>query len=319
MINQSNTIILVPPAGQYPKKLYLSISQKGYKVFYSMRGKKNIVYRFIRSFSMKYKLVLRKICYGSWKKENLCKHDNILIFHDKYSYLIIDYIRNGLSFKGNIILFYLDPITDHRLFESCKIDIGEEIRKNSINIYSFEKKDCVKFGIKYNSLFFFKEDLHAFSEVTSDIFFIGTDKNRLKEILEIQSVLEKGDLKCEIHICKYNGVASTYGKAINYKYQKFISYEELLKKIGSTRCVLDISPDQQNDITLRVLEALFYRKKVITNNKFISNYSFYNSANIFIWGQDSQEKIKDFIYSQFEEDSSEEIEDYDFDKWIGRF
>ena len=39
----------------------------------------------------------------------------------------------------------------------------------------------------------------------------------------------------------------------------------------------------QGGLTIRTLEALFYNKKLITNNESITEYDFYNADNIFIY------------------------------------
>ena len=319
MLKKENTIIVIPPAGTYPKKLYDAISAKGYAVFPSMQGGRNVIYRFIRSYSMKYNLRIQKCVYGDWKNVDLKKIEVILFFHDKYSYLLIKYLRRKLLYKGKIYLYYMDPIRTSGAIDCRKIDIKAEILSNDIDVFSFEKRDCEEYGFKFNTLFFFKEDIKGCLKHETDVFFIGTDKNRLQALLKIKEILDELGIKSDIHICKYNGRASKYGKSIGYKYSKYISYEQLLEKVLSTKCVLDIVPENQEEVTLRVYEALFYKKKIITNNSNVKQYAFYSPHNIFIWGVDNISGLKDFIYGKFDESLQKEIDELDFDKWLRRF
>ena len=67
------------------------------------------------------------------------------------------------------------------------------------------------------------------------------------------------------------------------------------------------------------MEALFFEKKLITNNKDIKNYDFYNPSNIFILGENNIEDIKEFINKPYEKVEQKIIDYYDFEQWLSRF
>ena len=75
----------------------------------------------------------------------------------------------------------------------------------------------------------------------------------------------------------------------------------------------------QEGLTLRVLEALFYSKKLITNNKNIKKYDFYNPNNIFIWGVDDEKNLLNFINSDYITIEENILNRYSYDSWINRF
>lgn len=317
MINSNNTLIILPPAGLYSQKLEESISRCGYKVVRSMSGKRNLAMRFFRSLSMKYKLSMQSFFYGKWNRINLDEFENILIFHDKYSYPIIKYLQGEKGYSGIIFLYYMDPMSTSGASDCNDIRISEN---NKLKIYSFEKNDCKEYGYHYNSLFFFKEDVRTENEYWSDVFFIGTDKGRLEHLLSIQKVLEKEGINIDMHICRYGRKASKYAREIGYRYKKPIPYEKLLMKLMHTRCVLDIAPENQEEVTLRVYEAIFCKKKVITNNPNVRKYQFYDRNNIFIMGEDSESELKAFVMGEFiESEKTRTIWDMDFERWVERF
>ena len=61
------------------------------------------------------------------------------------------------------------------------------------------------------------------------------------------------------------------------------------------------------------------KKKLITNNKDIINYDFYNSNNIFVLGEDNLDNIKEFIEKEYVEIDEKIINYYDFYEWLKRF
>ena len=70
--------------------------------------------------------------------------------------------------------------------------------------------------------------------------------------------------------------------------------------LSQSNCILDYNQEGQVGLTLRPMEALFLEKKLITNNKDIKNYDFYNPSNIFILGENNIEDIKEFINKPYE-------------------
>ena len=69
---------------------------------------------------------------------------------------------------------------------------------------------------------------------------------------------------------------------------------------------------------MRVMEALFTHKKIITNNKLIVDYDFYCPENFFIINVDPIEKLKEFMDTPYKEPSEEVKMRYDFDNFISR-
>lgn len=99
----------------------------------------------------------------------------------------------------------------------------------------------------------------------------------------------------------------------------FVEYDDYLQNLRESKAILEIVPENVVGLTIRTMEALFFNKKLITNNKDIKNYDFYNPNNIFIIGEDSEDKIKQFINSPFELIDRKIVEYYDFENWIKRF
>lgn len=77
--------------------------------------------------------------------------------------------------------------------------------------------------------------------------------------------------------------------------------------------------DGTNGITLRVLESLFFEKKLITNNINIINCEFYNKNNIFIINKDNLDDLNDFLKSEYKKIDKKIINYFDYESWLNRF
>ena len=71
----------------------------------------------------------------------------------------------------------------------------------------------------------------------------------------------------------------------------------------TSRCVLDSAQDGQLGLTIRVLEALGAKKKLITTNEDVINYDFYKPENIYVYegkiDLNLTKKSSYFIFSNF--------------------
>ena len=101
-------------------------------------------------------------------------------------------------------------------------------------------------------------------ENASDVFFVAQAKDRLPMILDVFERLSAAGLKCNFHITGVPESEQRYSDVIHYN--RWISYDEVLQHVKNTKCVLEILPFGQHYSSLRVCEALWYHKKLLTTN-----------------------------------------------------
>ena len=83
----------------------------------------------------------------------------------------------------------------------------------------------------------------------------------------------------------------------------------------NSRCILDSPQSGQLGLTIRVLEALGAKKKLITTNKDIVNYDFYHPENIYVYdGKVDLENI--FFTSEYFEIDYEIYKKYSLESWL---
>ncbi|WP_406546672.1 hypothetical protein [Succinimonas sp.] len=117
------------------------------------------------------------------------------------------------------------------------------------------------------------------------VFFCGScDKKRLIRISGIKKQLESSGISVSLYICLEEGAQPEELEA--FVYEKRLSYPEYLKMAASASAILEIMRSNSTGMTLRPFEALFFRKKLITDNPLIREADIYHSDNIFLLGED---------------------------------
>lgn len=245
-----------------------------------------------------YKLDSNRISYflEDWK-DDITQYDNVIIFDSGYRKGISSYIKRKNP-KCKIILYYWNIIKEDN--EKFLKD------KNIDEIWTFDIKDSTKYNIKYNPQFYTKNIVLEEQDKEIELYFLGKDKGRRKDILDIEEKMRQ------------YGIITNF-TIVENKLKNPVPYDEYLKKIKKTKAILDVLDPRQEGLTLRSLEALFLNKKLITTNKRIKELDFYNRQNIFILEEDKIENIKEFINSKNEKIDEKIIDYYDFSNWRERF
>ena len=291
----ARTIIIYDSVQYFVPKM----KEKGIRCFSSFR-RVTKVEKILRKLSLK--MNLKKMWYGDWKKY-IKEIDTVIIFAtNRYDY--IEYLAD-CNPEARIIVWYWNPV--FRCFDPRNL-----LRKN-IEYWSFDKNDCIKYNLQYNSTFYFDNiKLEKKNKVKNDVVFIGADKGRKSALDVISEDLAKRGLKSLFHIVPDKN-------SPNQQNIKPLAYIDYLKLISESSVILDYLQAGQAGATLRPMESIFFQKKLITNDPNIKQESFYRPANVFILGEDNFENIKDFVDGSYQELTSESIAYFDFSNWLNRF
>lgn len=251
----------------------------------------SFLFRLLRKLNM----LNNSLCFGKWKyKVKKCNY--IILGENGYTPNISKYIKKKNP-KCKIIMYYWNILNDEykKILEDKNID----------EFWTFDKSEAEKYNLKYNPQFYSKKIISPNTEIKQDVVFMGRAKDRKKELKKLEEIIKKLSIKTNFFIIE--------------KEKDLIKYNEYLKQVYASKCILDYNQEGQVGLTLRPMEALFYQKKLITNNKDIINYDFYNSNNIFILGIDDMNKIKEFIDSPYQEIDEKIVNYYDYESWLKRF
>lgn len=153
-------------------------------------------------------------------------------------------------------------------------------------VYTFDDFDAKEFGWRNIEKCYFstsrlpEKSPEENARITSDAFFVcGLKEGREKLILDL---FKKG----ESHGARMDFVLSCMNKE-QFKSRKFadkityikkwIPYAQVLERTMRTNCIVEILQKNQQSQSVRYFEALYFNKKLLTNNPHISELPYYNS------------------------------------------
>lgn len=244
----------------------------------------------------------------------------------------VDYILNKVNIKNskeNTMIIFDAPIWIENIsyirkkYNNIKIIFWfwniikektplAEIKDNCDKVYVFDESEAKKHRLDYHPQFYWiKEQPTELLE--NDIFFIGRNKGRLSTIESIYMECLSKDFKVNFYVVKDK--KNDVSELLDLK-NKGLKYSEVLKEIIKSKCILDINQNGQAGLTIRALEALFLKKKLITNNRDLIKYDFYHKENILIIDENNIEIERDFLNSEFVEIDDNIVEKYTTDSWI---
>nr|MCR4860735.1 hypothetical protein [Bacteroidales bacterium] len=76
--------------------------------------------------------------------------------------------------------------------------------------------------------------------------------------------------------------------------ESLLPYRAVIDMVKDADILLDIYTDPEAGLSLRPMEAMFFGKKLITNNLGILSADFYSPANIYVLGHDGR-SLREFV------------------------
>lgn len=238
--------------------------------------------------------------YGIWLSREFKKsvdEQEIILFDSLLNIPAANYIKRKYP-SLRVIYYFWNHINN-----------PEELKLLSpgIEIWSYDKEDCKKYGLNYNTQFYFSalgDYRQTDYEIKWDFYFVGADKGRKKELEELETVLSQ-DFSCNFHITQDLAKKNT-----------FIPYCQVVDDMRASRCIIDVLPSVQTGMSIRPLEAICLKKKLLTNFKGIRDFEFYHPDNVFIIGEDDFDNLKTFMDRPF---VPVDFSYFDFQNWLQRF
>ena len=234
---------------------------------------------------------------------------------DYETIIIIDSTKDTLN-QSKIIENHVSPKTKliFYMVNMASYTSNLDLFSNRWTKWSFSRKDSLKNGLKYGETFFFKgfsENLPTVKTVY-DSFFIGLDKGRLRYLNQTKKQYEDLGLHSLFYIV--DNVKALFNK----KYKKRLDYYAVIDLVNSSRSITEIVISGQEGLTLRAMESIFLKKKLITNNPEIRNKNIYNPNNIFILGKDNLKDLPSFLEKPYQDIDNKIVDSYIYSNWLKR-
>ena len=199
------------------------------------------------------------------------------------------------------------------------------------NIYTFDRIDCEKNKIySFLPLFYTRnyEEVgrkETDKEFEYDVSYIGTAhpqkllmvnemSNKLKDILKKQYIYHYMPSKLKFLYHKLTSKEYKNVKLSDLKLEK-VPLDKMMEIFEKSKCIFDAPQQGQNGLTIRTIECLGAKRKLITTNKDIKNYDFYNENNIYVYDGEVDVGSK-FFKTNFEELPKEVYEKYSLRNWL---
>ena len=258
----------------------------------------NIFVRLVREFVFRLRLPFKKAFYN---KKAILPDKKFIIVLDPL--ITKDYLlwlqKNNPNAK--IILQYVNR-------EDTTIrakDVPE-----GIELWSYDKIDCETYNMKYYGPGYLSGYVFDGTkcEKEYDVVFVGRDKGRLKQILDIEKKMNDLGLRTFFYIC----ADRWHLKFKNRHYKRLMSYDDYLDHVMKSKAILNVTRNDQEAITLRELECVFGSVKCVTTNNFIKKFDLYDSTRFFVL-HDNYDELVGFLNEPIKKCTREELKKYDFD------
>lgn len=145
-------------------------------------------------------------------------------------------------------------------------------------VYAFDPSDAQKYNFCYSPLIYSYNEIDVKNK--NGVFYVGRAKDRYNMLIDVYNKIKELNIDREFYIFGVPTDKQEYKDEI--KYNKYISYEECLKNIQESDCLLDIIQGESEGFTIKTCEAVYYDKLLITTNKNVKKAPFYDERYILV-------------------------------------
>lgn len=254
--------------------------------YFPLKSERTLYFKVLREIAKKSKIANRM--YKKYVEKYYC---NML---DKYKNIKFDYflVVAGQEFSKE----FIQELKRKNTKIKCILFLWDKLEyttlANSVDefdyIFSFDPDDCKKYGFIFRPSFYLdilEEKIISWNKRKYDIFYIGALRNKERyEIVErIYEYAKNNNLKyfLKLYVDKKNEKYLPKNYIADIVTKEKISYEENMKLMKDSRVVLDMNFSKQLGLTLRSIESIGSKTKVITTNNQIKEYDFYDQNNIY--------------------------------------
>lgn len=234
--------------------------------------------------------------------------DRVILIDDKHQQILkalIAAMPKGVERN----LFYWTPIS--QMYKKYSLSVARRrvmSKAKLFKIYGFDEGDRRFYDelIPHSSFYRYvkEEERMSVEEFESDFFFIGYDKGRTEMLQQLSKQIEKQGM--------------SFNCIVLQRREPGYSYRETLEMMQKSKCVVDVTLNQRG-ISLRPLEALYFHRKLLTNNVYVKEEPLYHPDNVFILGEDNIDSLKTFLNKPLHDMPSSVFDYYDINNWVRRF
>lgn len=177
-------------------------------------------------------------------------------------------------------------------------------------VYSYDRLDVETYGLEFLTNYIFDESKN---ENNKQLFFnISTYDYRFEAMENIAKYINEKKWSNEILVLGSNDLKSDYVTIIHDQ----IPVDQVAEKIKNSKIIIEVQREEQVGLSFRVFEALGHRKKLITTNKDVVNYDFYNPNNILVIDKNNINIPNEFVTTNYQEVDEIILNKYRLKNWV---
>lgn len=321
-----NILLITPNFFDYPAQICEELERLGHKVdWYDDRPSSNSFVKAIIKVNKSLINGIIKRYFSSIMHEISCKHYDLvlLISGQSLSFTedMMDQLRRSQK-QAEFVLYQWDSMRNFPYIA--------RIQKYFDRCYSFDPQDVKEnLNLRFLPLFYTKKyadiGTKKVSEYKYDCIFVGTaHPKKYRFIKEMSQKLFDIYKKQFIYFYFPSRLVYIYRRLLNpefknARYSEFhfdpVKAEKMDELLTQAKCVLDSAQQGQMGLTIRVLETLGAKRKLITVNSDVRNYDFYCAENIYVY-EGKFDKEDPFFNCPFKEIEKKIYEKYSLNNWL---
>lgn len=216
--------------------------------------------------------------------------------------------------------WFWDPIRSYRKSPLSRLVYKQWLKRSGLEAWTFDPRDARQFDIGLIEQVFRHDPAADGAPDTKDIdlYFIGTDKGRMDELMQWKDLFERNGRSTHFHIVgDRRKVYSPEHRALVT--DAWIPYAANIALARRARVILELLQGTQSGPTMRAIEALFFGSKLITNNLSIVDCEFYDPSRVFVIGRDRTEDLQRFLDTPAVPASAALLRKHEIRTWLDKF
>lgn len=282
-------------------------------------SKSCLLFKVVSKLLRKIHCPLTRYFYKSWFK---CINDfSTIILFDRSCLVDYSLMRNISKYapNANKVLYSWNMVRDEaELAEQKKLALRYGFKQ-----YSYDQGDCLKYKLNFNTIMYTKSILLPRKEKKYDAFFLGMLKDKKEQICFLYDAMLANGLKAHFTIVDdkvFRLDAETKKLPFDFRSQ-YVNYFDYLDMLAESESIIDFAQKNQDGLSMRVMEAIFFNKKLITTNVSIKKEFFYDENKIFVLEKDHFDKsaLVSFLNKEMIPYAEDVKTYYSIEQWIQRF
>ncbi len=319
-LNNKKILLFIPRFKDYEKCIIDKIRSFGGEFFFIVENidTRILVYRFISKLFPNFRYRLAEYIYELQIRKMTFEPDYILVIRG--ANLSSVYLqRLKIKFPNSKFIMYQ--------WDSTSLNPNaKQIYTKFDKVLTFDLKDAEKYNWEYRPLFFVEKFIRKQINRKYDLCYISTlVPGRINVFNMLKNECEKSGIKLFAYLVtplhsyiyhKYILQDKNFIQAIDNIYVRNLPINITHNIYNDTKAIIDYTRPEQNGFTMRTIEAVGHKCKIITNNKNILNADFYDSNNVSIYEGMEINILPKMLKKSYKEISKDVYEYYSLEHWL---